>query len=223
MNIPRPGPFRAVIFDLDGTLLDTLEDIAGTLNTVLETNGFPTHSLAECRMLVGFGMQALVRSALPSHAREEQVVSRLLREMQDHYSRNWNVNSRPYDGIGRLLDVIDTLHLKKAILSNKPERFTKLCADELLAPWKFDVVMGQKEGIAPKPDPQGALLVAKMLGEEPSAILYIGDSGIDMKTAGAAGMYPLGVLWGFRPAAELEACGAATLAASPDDIASLLK
>jgi phosphoglycolate phosphatase len=223
MNMHNPGPFRAVIFDLDGTLLDTLEDISVSLNTVLARHGYPTHSLDECRVLVGFGMQNLVLTALPEEARDEAVIGPLLEEMKEVYAGHWNVHSKPYEGIGRLLDAIDALGLKKAILSNKPDRFTKLCADELLAPWRFEVVMGHHDAIAHKPDPQGALLLAGMLGVAPSSILYVGDSGIDMKTANAAGMYPLGVLWGFRPESELTETDAAKLVSSPDEISAFLK
>lgn len=223
MSHLNAGPFRAVIFDLDGTLLDTLDDISFSLNTVLERHGYPTHTIDECRILVGFGMQALVKSALPEHLRDESLIGPLLEEMKAVYAGHWNVHSLPYEGIGQMLDAIDAMGLQKAILSNKPDVFTKLCADELLAPWNFEVVMGHHEGIAHKPDPQGALVVAGMLGVEPSAILYVGDSGIDMKTANAAGMYPLGVLWGFRPEEELVATGAASLACTPQDIVDFLE
>jgi phosphoglycolate phosphatase len=223
MSTSFPESFSAVIFDLDGTLLDTLEDLANTLNSVLENNGYPTHSLEKCRMLVGFGMRQLVRSALPEALHEnETLVDALLKEMHELYASNWNIHSRPYGGIGELLDSIDRMGLKKAILSNKPDRFTQLCADELLSPWTFEVVMGHHDGIAHKPDPQGALLIADMLGEKPSSILYIGDSGIDMQTATAAGMYPLGVTWGFRPAAELIGSGAETVVTSTEQIIKLL-
>ncbi|MBZ4220143.1 MAG: HAD-IA family hydrolase, partial [Chlorobium sp.] len=110
-----------------------------------------------------------------------------------------------------------------AILSNKADHFTQLCADLLLKEWDFDVVMGHHSAIAHKPDPEGALLVARMLGEEPSSILYVGDSGIDMQTASRAGMYPLGVLWGFRPESELLEFGAKTLVRHPEEIISLME
>jgi len=217
-----PGPFKAVVFDLDGTLLDTLQDLAISLNSVLEKHGYPTHTLDQCRMLVGFGMKALVQKSLPEEYRDDAVVEPLMKEMQAAYSIHWKDYSRPYEGIGRLLDAIDRMGLKKAILSNKPDRFTRLCADELLSSWSFEVVMGHHEGIAHKPDPQGALLVAGMLGEDPASILYVGDSGIDMKTATASGMYPLGVLWGFRPEQELLDAGASKLVSSPDEIIDIL-
>ena len=223
MTIPPSGPFRAVLFDLDGTLLDTIDDIAFSLNSVLSHHGYPTHTIDECRMLVGFGMQQLVRSALPSEAQNETTFQKMQEEMKQAYAEHWKDKSRPFDGIGRLLDAIDGMKLKKAILSNKPDAFTKLCADELLAPWRFDLVMGHHDGIAHKPDPQGALLASQLLGVEPSSVLYVGDSGTDMQTAVAAGMYPLGVLWGYRDEEELRAEGAKAIAASPEEIIALLR
>ena len=214
--------FKAVIFDLDGTLLDTLQDIVNTLNTVLARHAFPVHTLDECRFLVGHGMRELIRKAMPEAAGKEDTIDLLLKELLAEYANNWNVHSRPYPGIAALLDAIAERHIKMAILSNKADHFTRLCAESLLQSWSFDVVMGHHNGIAHKPDPEGALLVATMLGEDPSAILYVGDSGIDMLTASRAGMYPLGVLWGFRPKNELLDFGAKKVVQNPEDIIGLL-
>ncbi|TLU54496.1 MAG: HAD family hydrolase [Chlorobium sp.] len=214
--------FKAVIFDLDGTLLDTLQDLLNTLNTVLERYGYPVHSISDCQFLVGQGMTELVRKALPAGVGTEETINHLLPEFLAHYADNWNVHSRPYPGIKALLDAITEQGLKMAILSNKADHFTRLCAEELLKEWTFDVVMGHHSGIAHKPEPAGALLVADLLGEEPSSILYVGDSGIDMQTATRAGMFPLGVLWGFRPESELLAYGAKALARHPEEIIDML-
>lgn len=214
--------FKAVIFDLDGTLLDTLQDLLNTLNTVLNRHGYPVHTIEKCKFLVGHGMSELVRKALPAGIGTEETINRLLPDFLAHYADHWNVCSRPYPGINTLLDTITEKGIIMAILSNKADHFTRLCADELLKKWTFDVVMGHHSGIAHKPDPAGALLVARMLGVEPSSILYVGDSGIDMLTATRAGMFPLGVLWGFRPESELLAYGAKALARHPDDIIDML-
>jgi len=222
MNQSVTPKFSAVVFDLDGTLLDTLADISYSLNSVLEEEGYPTHTVEVCRVMVGFGMRELVRKALPESAHGDAITEPLLKKMQARYAEHWNDSSRPYDGVAGLLDSIDQLGLKKAILSNKPDRFTRQCAEELLAPWKFDVIMGFREGIPPKPDPTGALMVAEELGVHPASILYVGDSGVDMKTANTAGMYPLGVTWGYRPGQELLATGAAKLVSTPEEIIPLL-
>ncbi len=209
---------NAVIFDLDGTLLDTLQDLVNTLNTVLAQHDYPVHTVDECRFLVGHGMRELVKKALPEGVGTPETIDLLLPEFMAHYADNWNLNSRPYPGIGAMLDSITAQGIKMAILSNKADHFTRLCAEFLLKEWRFDVVMGHHSGIAHKPDPEGALLVARMLGEEPSSILYVGDSGIDMLTATRAGMFPLGVLWGFRPKSELVEFGAKALVQTPEEI-----
>jgi len=215
-------PFSAVVFDMDGTLLDTIEDISFCLNSVLDKHGYPTHSLDRCRQMVGFGMRVLIKKAVPEEAHDEAITEPLLKEMQACYAEHWNERSRPYNGMDTLLNAIDRLGLKKAILSNKPDRFTRQCADELLAPWSFDIVMGFRENIPAKPDPTGARLIAEELGLPPASILYVGDSGVDMQTAVAAGMYPLGVTWGYRPAEDLVATGARKLVSTPEEIIPLL-
>jgi phosphoglycolate phosphatase len=214
--------FNAIIFDLDGTLLDTLQDLVNTLNTVLTLHSYPVHTIDECRFLVGHGMRELIRKALPEGADTPENIDLLLKEFMIHYADNWNVNSRPYPGIAPMLDSISERNIKMAILSNKADHFTRLCAESLLKQWNFNVVMGHHNGIAHKPDPEGVLLVARMLHEDPSSILYVGDSGIDMLTASRAGMYPLGVLWGFRPKSELLEFGAKTLVQHPEEIIGML-
>ncbi len=214
---------KAVIFDLDGTLLNTLQDIVNTLNTVLALHHYPVHTVDECRFLVGHGMRELIKKALPEEAGTPEIIDLMLKDLMTHYADNWNRHSRPYPGISTMLDTLSERGIKKAILSNKADHFTRLCAEELLKEWHFDVVMGHHSAIAHKPDPEGALLVARMLQEEPASILYVGDSGIDMLTATRAGMYPLGVLWGFRPESELLEFGAKALVQRPEEILALLE
>ncbi len=215
--------FNAVIFDLDGTLLDSLADLANTLNSVLADNNLPTHATEKFRYMVGYGMGELVRKALPGDMQTNQeLIERLKQEMQEHYAKTWKDTTRPYPGIAELLDWLDTTAIKKGVLSNKPERFTLLCVETLLASWKFDLVAGHRPGIRHKPDPQGALLMAKEMKIDPAQILYVGDSEVDMLTAHASGMYPLGVLWGFRTKEELLESGAKTLVEKPEEIIDLL-
>jgi phosphoglycolate phosphatase len=214
--------FKAVIFDLDGTLLDTLEDLLNTLNAVLLRHNYPTHTIDECRYLVGHGMRELVRKALPEGAASPEIIDKLLPEFMQEYNLNWYKNSRPYAGIAEMLNTLTERGIKTAILSNKADQFTLLCAEELLGEWQFDVVMGQRSGIPSKPDPTSALMVAEMLGAEPPEILYVGDSGIDMQTATRAGFYPLGVLWGFRPESELLEFGARSVVEHPNEIIAML-
>ncbi|MBT9149171.1 MAG: HAD family hydrolase [Dehalococcoidia bacterium] len=214
--------FKAVVFDLDGTLLDTLEDIAHSANTVLARRGFPTHSLDDYRYFVGEGVTTLITRVLPDEKRNDDTIAECVRAFREEYGRNWNVKTTPYDGVPQMLDELASRHLKLAVLSNKPDDFTKKCVTELLPDWTFEIVLGLHSGIPPKPDPTGASQVAEYLSVPPSRILYVGDSGIDMKTAIAAGMFPLGVLWGFRSQEELQDNGAQALISRPQEILAVL-
>jgi phosphoglycolate phosphatase len=215
-------PYKAVLFDLDGTLLDTLEDIGSATNRVLEEKGFPTHELDAYRNFVGDGSAMLINRALPLEKRTDDVIHGCLKAFLEDYGSNWNVKTRPYKGIPELLDALNDRGLKMAILSNKPHAFTKKCATELLSNWDFEAVIGQRDGTAPKPDPAGALEVARRLNLSPADFLYMGDSGVDMKTAVASGMFPVGVLWGFRTMGELKDSGSLVLINHPLEILSVL-
>ena len=213
---------KAVLFDLDGTLLDTLKDIGNAVNRVMAGKGFPTHELDIYRYFVGDGSAMLINRALPEEKRNDDVIRACLKGFLEDYGRNWNVNTKPYEGIPEMLDALSDRGLKMAILSNKPHEFTKQCATELLSNWKFDEVIGQRNGIPPKPDPAGAMEVAKRLNIPPVDFLYMGDSGVDMKTAVASGMLPVGALWGFRSMGELKDSGSLALVDHPSEILSLL-
>jgi len=215
--------FDAVLFDLDGTLLDTLEDIADAANRVLARNHYPTHPVVAYRYFVGEGARTLVRRVLPEKARSDDAIDRLYEEFRGEYTRNWNVKTRPYDGVPEMLDGLVESGLKIAVLSNKPDDFTRMCVAELLTAWTFDAVLGHHDGIPPKPDPTGARQIAVELGVKPARILYAGDSSIDMATAVAAGMFPVGVLWGFRPREELEASGARAIIENPGQLLALVR
>ncbi len=207
--------FKAVLFDLDGTLLDTLEDIGGAMNHILEEKGLPTHEMDDYRYFVGEGAAILVKRALPEKNRNEETIGECLEAFKKYYASNWQVKTKPYEGVPEMLDALRARNYKLAILSNKPHEFTKLCAEELLPKWNFDLVFGMRDAVPPKPDPAGALEVAEGLKLLPSDFLYAGDTAIDMKTASAAGMFPLGVLWGFRTREELIENGAKALINHP--------
>ncbi len=214
--------YKAILFDLDGTLLDTLEDLGNSVNSVLAARGLPTHTLDEYRYFVGDGTAMLITRALPQGKRNDETVRACLEELREAYGRNWNVNTRPYEGIPEMLDALTEHGLKMAVLSNKQHEFTKLCVADLLSDWTFDVVFGQRDEVRRKPDPAGALEVAERLKLPPADFFYLGDSAVDMKTATAAGMFPVGVLWGFRPAEELKEAGAQALIERPSEILNLL-
>jgi phosphoglycolate phosphatase len=212
----------AVLFDLDGTLLDTLEDIGHAVNRVLTSKGFPTHRMDAFRSFIGDGTTMLVTRALPEDHRDHETVQTCLQIFLKDYGQHWNVKTRSYDEIPDMLDTLTSRGLRMAVLSNKPDDFTKRCVTKLLSSWSFDLIIGQRDGVPPKPDPTSALEVAERLDVPAASFLYLGDSGIDMKTATAAGMFPIGVLWGFREAGELREGGARALMKHPRDIVKFL-
>lgn len=213
---------RAVIFDLDGTLLDTLEDIAASTNRVLASLGFPIHPHEDYRYFVGEGVQLLMMRALPEDHRDEATVADGVQAFREDYGRNWNVKTKPYGGIPEMLDGVAASGLKMTVLSNKPDRYTKQCVAEMLPNWKFEIVLGARDGTPRKPDPTAAFEIARDLDLPPSEILFLGDTAVDMRTAVVAGMFPVGALWGFRPREELLEAGARVLIDRPAEFLDLL-
>ncbi|MFC1854155.1 HAD family hydrolase [candidate division CSSED10-310 bacterium] len=213
---------KAILFDLDGTLLNTLSDLANAVNRVLLNKGFPTHKIDAYRYFVGDGAEMLIKRALPNEKQEPETIRECLQAFQVQYEQNWANETIPYDGITEMLDGLHGRGLKLAVLSNKPHDATVRCITSLLPDWSFDIILGQREAVPRKPDPAGALEIADTLKISPSAFLYLGDTAIDMKTARAAGMFPVGALWGFRTAAELSENGAGALIIHPSEIFKLL-
>jgi phosphoglycolate phosphatase len=206
---------RGVIFDLDGTLLDTLADIACAMNRVLAGRGLAEYPLTDYRFFVGDGAEVLVRRTLSGHAAGEEMIRQCLAEFKSAYSESWNVLTKPYPGISELLDALEKKGLPMAVLSNKPHELTVCCVEAFLPRWRFAAVLGEQPGRPRKPDPAGALEAARLLHVPPRDIVYLGDTATDMRTALAAGMMPVGALWGFRPAAELLESGARHLIETP--------
>jgi phosphoglycolate phosphatase len=216
-------PFRATIFDLDGTLLDTLDDIANAANNVLAARGFPTHPNSDYRTFIGDGVIKLMLRALPKAHRDEATVQASVSAYVQEYERTWNALTKPYPGVPEMLDALTVRGLRLAVLSNKPDHFTQRCVDELLPKWTFNAVLGASDQFPRKPDPASAVEIAKRLGVPPAKCLYLGDSGVDMQTACAAGMRAVGVLWGFRGQGELLKDGAQHLIEEPSEVLDLLK
>ncbi len=216
-------PFLGVTFDLDGTLLYTLKDIAYSANHALAAHGFSGHSLETYRWLVGDGTRTLIERALPVGTRSEETVSACVHTYLDYYSRNWAAHTCRYAGIETVLNRLADMDMSLAVLSNKPHRFTRLCVQTFLNQWHFDPILGQRGGTPKKPSPVLAQQIIDRFGTDPGRILYVGDSGIDMKTAVNAGMYPVGALWGFRSADELVDAGARSLLNRPSDLLPLIE
>jgi phosphoglycolate phosphatase len=215
-------PYQAVLFDLDGTLLDTLEDLADSANAALAEMGLPAHPIAAYKQFVGDGVENLVRRAMRMDVVDESSLARGLELTRREYARRWADKSRPYPGIADLLNGLNDRKMMMAVFSNKPDEFTRLCVQRLLPDWHFQFVLGATPDMPRKPDPRGALVVAARLGIAPDRFLYLGDTNTDMQTAVGAGMFAVGALWGFRTAEELRASGAAALAQKPTDVLELL-
>jgi len=211
--------FKAIIFDLDGTLLDSLADIADSMNIVLESAGFPTHPVDAYKYFIGDGVAVLVERALPSEKARPAVVAKCQAAMLQVYGKHWAAKTRPYPGIAALLNRCEAIGIKMGILSNKPDDATRLAVDHFLLPETFAAIHGARPNIPTKPHPLGAELMAGQLGVEPEACIFLGDMPVDMQTAVAAGMYPIGALWGMRTARELRASGAKLLAVTPAALA----
>jgi len=210
--------YKAVIFDLDGTLLDTLEDLADSLNRVLQHKGFPTHPTEAFRYFVGNGPAMLVSRALPPERRNDELTADCLEAFRKEYHCNWNVKTKPYNGVPELLDALTAKKIEMAVLTNKPQHFAELCIQEFLSVWKFAVILGQKDGVPMKPDPAGPKEIVKYLDIPPQEFLYLGDSDVDMRTAVHANMFPVGAMWGFRSERELRESGAVEVISRPTEL-----
>ena len=210
--------FKAIIFDLDGTLLNTIEDLTDSMNQALSRFGFPGHDQEAYKYFVGEGVETLVRRALPADRVDDATIAQCVAAMREEYGRRWDKKTRPYPGIPDLLDALSQRGIPMAILSNKVQDFTQICVSKLLPRWSFQIVLGARPLVPKKPDPTAALEVAQAMDINPDQFLYLGDTGTDMKTAVGAGMFPLGALWGFRTAQELLGHGAKALLEKPLDL-----
>lgn len=213
--------FKGAIFDLDGTLIDSIEDIADSMNSVLRENGFPEHDLKSYKIFVGNGIKTLVRRALPKDSAEE-AIERCFAAMMTRYESFCDFKSAPYKGIPELLGHLQDRGMKMAVLSNKADRITKRVIATLLPGTPFVNVEGLKDEATKKPNPANALKICNNMGVRPEEIIYLGDTGIDMETAKRAGFHAVGVLWGFRGKDELISHGADILITAPDELLKLL-
>ena len=199
--------FNAVIFDLDGTLLDTLQDIADSVNEALKHLNISTHVEAY-KNFVGDGIDVLAARALPDSHYDNATVTRLIEFINGEYSKRCANKTVPHHGVPDLLGELTFRNIKIDVLSNKPHNFTEIIVSKMLSRWYFEAVVGTSPSVANKPNPTAALHITQQLGIHPTEFLYLGDSGVDMGMAIGADMYPVGALWGFRSARELLSSGA---------------
>jgi phosphoglycolate phosphatase len=209
---------RGVIFDLDGTLVDSLGDIAAAMNRSLAARGFPTHPLDAYRSFIGEGVQKLAERVLPPGKQAER--TGLVAAYQADYAEHLIQSSAPYPGIPALLDALTARRLPMTVLSNKPDAPTRRLVEELLGRWHFHAVAGERTGVPRKPDPAAAWELARAMDATVGEVAFVGDTLVDVSCARAAGMRPLGVLWGFR-AEEVAASGVTTVR-RPEELLPLL-
>lgn len=211
---------HAVIFDLDGTLLNTLGDLRAATNHALEVRGLPPHSMEEIRQFIGNGIRLLICRAMPEGTPEAEIDA-ALDDFKAYYAAHIHDRTVPFDGIPQLLTALRKRGVKVAVLSNKIDSASQQLI-EYFFPGKTDVVFGEHVGVPRKPDPTSCRMVMQQLGVQPEQVLYVGDSGTDMQTAKNAGLYAVGVTWGFRSKEVLLEYGADILVHRPEQILQIL-
>ena len=208
---------EGVIFDLDGTLVHTIEDIAGAANILFARHGLPEHNIEYYLKWIGNGAVKFIERAHGKAVSEEQLRA-YVTEFKEIYAGNLHDKSRIYDGIPEVLNELIRREIKISVLSNKPHLLTQEVCSYYLSEWPFDPVLGQRQEVARKPDPAAAYEIAEHMGISPGNILFVGDSDNDILTAQAAGMVPLGVSWGYGRLLNNPVEGQGILAEKPSEI-----
>lgn len=215
--------YKIIVFDLDGTLADSLTDLAQSTNKGLEKAGLPTHNIPAYRRFVGNGRDMLIRRAMGSFADNEEL-AKIVRETFDYeYKIHCNDNTRAYEGCGQMLQSLTEAGVKTAVLSNKPDEFVGDILRRLYPGHSFAAAWGKKPGLPKKPDGTSLGRMLEALGFKPEECLYVGDSDVDVFTAANAGVDMLGVEWGFRGREELLAAGADAVVKTPPQILEYIK
>lgn len=217
-------PIKAIIFDLDGTLLDSIADIAMATNKVLSDHKLPEHPLEKYVEFIGNGAWRIVQRALPEQLKNNDAfVDKILDDYKIAYKENIVVKSKLFDGIPELLTFLNEKGLPIAIFTNKPHDQTMLIAYKLLSEFRFEVILGQKDENPKKPDPFGALWIAEQMRVKPADILFVGDSAVDVNTAKNANMQMVGVRWGYSEENELEDAGCEVIVDTASELKVLIE
>jgi phosphoglycolate phosphatase len=215
--------FKGVIFDLDGTLVDTLGDIAASMNRALTDRGFPELATEDYREKVGWGIRRLAYLSMPEEARDEKLAEELAAASALYYAESPLVISRTYPGIGEVVAELRRRKIKTAVLTNKPDPVAQLVIAGLFPAGSFDMVMGERKGAKRKPDPSSSWEILLCLGLTPRDTILMGDSEIDMETALAADCHALAVSWGYRPRELLVQAGAQRIIDKPEELLALIE
>lgn len=213
---------KTILFDLDGTLLNTIDDLADAANWVCTQHGWPTFPVETYKHFVGNGIPKLVERFSPENARTPEQLAATLAEFSARYDAHKEDKTAPYPGIPELLAALKAEGVQTAVFSNKADAFCGKIIEHYFGSDSFSLVRGSRPGVPTKPDPAGVYSLMADLGADPQSTLFVGDSDVDILTGHNAGLPALGVLWGFRGEAELTAAGADALAAKPEDILAYL-
>ncbi len=214
---------KLIIFDLDGTLINTIADLAQSTNYALAQLGYPTHEEAKYKFMVGNGINKLFERALPEADRNEINILKVREKFIPHYDNHNSDKSLPYEGISKLLNQLHSDNIKIAVASNKYQSATSKLIDFYFPEIHFEAVLGQREGFKPKPDPSIIYDILKTTHVEKKDVLYVGDSGVDMQTALNAEVTSCGVSWGFRPRKELEEFKPDYIIDQPEEILKIVQ
>ena len=213
---------KAILFDLDGTLVNSLEDLAAASNYALRRFGYPEHKTDEYRYFVGDGIPKLIERVLPENARTNEIQSDMLKIFMNYYREHFADSTAAYEGIMELITYLRLKGYCLAVISNKAQEMAAAVTAKVFGGC-FDIVCGKTEGYKTKPDPQLTLKVIGDLGVQPGECIFVGDSGMDMRAAKSAGCIAVGVLWGFREEKELTKNGADYTVCHPNDIIGILE
>lgn len=211
-----------VIFDLDGTLINSIKDLGAATNHALKASGYPEHPLEAYPMLVGNGVRKLIERALPENAREDEIIDKMKKDFTDYYDIHNTDYTRPYEGISELLKGLRARNIKVAVASNKYHKATEKLVRHFFPDIEFAAIEGQKDGIPTKPDPSIIFEILGIVVVPKQNVLYVGDSGVDMETARRACVDSVGVTWGFRPVSELKKFYAGAIINHPDEILAII-
>ena len=209
---------KTILFDLDGTLLNTIDDLADAGNWVCAQHGWPTFTVEQFKHMVGNGIPKLIERFSPASARTPDQLAATLAEFTARYDAHKEDKTAPYSGIPELLDALKAEGIQTAVFSNKADPLCGKIIEHYFGAGSFSIVRGNRPGVPTKPDPTGVYSLMKDLGADTSSTLFVGDSDVDILTGHNAGLPAMGALWGFRGRAELTAAGADALAAVPADI-----
>jgi len=212
-----PKHHQAILFDLDGTLIDSLADIAAAANQALGSMNFPGHPVDAYRYFVGDGLAVLASRIVPAGSSQLQT-DEVARQFTTVYETTWRQTTCPYPGIADMLTELGRFPLTLAILSNKPDAFTEIYVTHFFSDIPFSHVYGNRPEVPKKPAPDAALAIANGIGVSPAHCLFVGDTSVDIETGKSAGMTTVGVTWGFRERRELEESGADIIIDSPHQL-----